>query len=190
VFFFAVAALAAGGCGSQGDTPGPGGATKSPDQEILDFSSTETFQGSKSWTLFADKAEVFDGKGYSKVEGVKVEFYGPEGEVSSVLTSLKGRVDDERKNLQAYGRVVLRTTDGVVLETETLHWDNTRGVVWSNDFVTVTRGTEVLTGYGLESDPNLTDVRVKSRVKIKMEGDGTGGAVEDSTKAPGAARRM
>ena len=133
---------------------------------------------------------MFGGKGYSKVEGVKVEFYDPEGEVSSVLTSLKGRVDDKRKNLQAYGRVVLRTTEGVVLETETLHWDNTRGVVWSNDFVTVTRGKEVLTGYGLESDPNLTDVRVKSRVNIRMEADETGAGVEDSTKAPGVARRM
>jgi LPS export ABC transporter protein LptC len=185
LFLIAAVALAAGGCGSEGETPGPASRAETPDQEVVEFSLTETVQGSKSWTLFADRAEMFNKKGYSKVHGVKVHFFDPDGEVSSVLTSLRGRVEDSRKDVQAFGQVVLETKDGVKLETETLHWDNRRGVIWSNDFVTVTRGSEVLTGYGFESDPNLTDVEVKSQVKIKVDGEEAGASVDDSPKAQG-----
>jgi LPS export ABC transporter protein LptC len=179
----AAAAIAAAGCGSESEPPAPSDKTGLPNQEVLEFSLTESVQGSKSWTLFADKAEVFEKKGYSNVRGVKVDFYDPEGKVTSVLTSKRGRVDDARKDLEAFGDVVVRTADGIVLETETLHWDNARGIIWSDDFVTVTKGEEVLTGYGLESDPDLSHVRVKDQVKIRVEEEGAGGGENDSSKA-------
>ncbi len=170
-FRILVAALVAGGAGCSAGNEPPETAEREevPDQEVLDFSLTETMSGSKSWTLFADRAEVFGGRGYSRLHGVKVLFYGPEEEVTSVLTAQRGRVNDKSRDLQAFGQVVLETSEGVKLETETLRWDNRRGRIWSNEFVKLTREGEVLTGYGLDSDPDLDNVEIHSQVKIRVK---------------------
>lgn len=175
--FCAVLVLA--GCNAESEPPQPPEGVALPDQEVMEFSLTETVRGSKSWTLFADRAEVFDRKGYSRVHGVKIMFYGPDGEVSSVLTSLRGRVTKNTKDLEAFGQVVVETSDGVKLETESLKWDNRAGRIWSSEFVTVTRKREVLTGYGFDSDPDLTNVQIHDQVKISVReeagGSGEGG---------------
>ena len=171
----AVACLATTGCGPEEKRPEISDAGDLPDQEVMEFSLTETVGGSKSWTLFADRAEVFQDKGYTKVHGVKVLFYGPDGEVSSVLTSKRGRVDEDSRDLQAFGQVVVETSEGVLLETESLKWDNKQERIWSTEFVTLTRKREVLTGYGFDSDPELKHVEVHHDVKISVRDEpGTG----------------
>jgi LPS export ABC transporter protein LptC len=175
-----VACVALGllGCGAQSEPPQGKESGELPDQVILEFSTTETFGGDKSWKLFADRAEVFDDKGFSKVTGVRILFYGPEGEVTSSLTSERGRVSEGSRDLQAFGDVLLESTEGVTLETESLRWDNKNERIWSAEFVTVTSENEVLTGYGFDSDPGLKNVQVHSQVKISVrekprtEGDG------------------
>ena len=114
---------------------------------------------------------MFESKGYSKVSRVKILFYGPEGEVTSVLTSERGRVAERSRDLQAFGDVVLESSEGVTVETESLLWDNRNEKIWSKEFVTVTSGNEVLTGYGFDSDPGLKNVNVHSQVKISVRED-------------------
>jgi LPS export ABC transporter protein LptC len=184
-----LAAGVGGGCGGSEESSGPAPVEDLPDQEVLDFSLTETVSGVKAWTLFADRAEVYGQKGYSKVYGVKVHFYSPEGELTSVLTSERGRVDDRTKNLQAFGNVVVRTSEGVVLETESLRWDNRLGKITSSRFVTITRGREVLSGYGFTSEPDLSDVRVLSDVKITVRGEEADSASREDISKGGAVER-
>jgi LPS export ABC transporter protein LptC len=173
------AAALTGGCDSVKESPQSAESEKLPDQEVTEFSLTETVGGVKSWTLFAERAEVFDAAGYSKVYGVRVLFYDDKGEITSVLTSQRGRVDDKSKDLQAFGDVLVETSDGVTLRTRSLHWDNRRAKIWSNEFVTVTREREVVTGYGFDSDPDLRNAQIRSQVEIKVrEGQGEGGAGE------------
>lgn len=156
------------GCGVDSEPPREEERAVLPDQVIMEFATTETFGGDKSWKLLADKAEVFDKKGYSKVFGVKILFYGPEGDVTSVLTSERGRVTEKTRDLQAFGNVLLESSEGVKVETESLRWDNGNERIWSSEFVTVTSGTRVLTGYGFDSDPGLKDLQVHSQVKISV----------------------
>jgi LPS export ABC transporter protein LptC len=165
------------GCDSVQESPKPAETEKLPDQEVTEFSLTETVGGVKSWTLFAERAEVFEAEGYSKVYGVRILFYDNKGEVTSVLTSQRGRVDDKSKDLQAFGDVLVETSDSVTLRTRSLHWDNRRAKIWSDEFVTVTREREVVTGYGFDSDPDLRNAQIRSRVEIKVrEGQEEGGA--------------
>jgi LPS export ABC transporter protein LptC len=178
------AALFAAGCGDRPDPPPAEERADLADQVIMEFSTTETFGGDKSWRLLAAKAEVFGGKGFSKVYGVKVLFYGPEGDVTSTLTSERGRVSEGTRDLQAFGNVLLESSDGVTLETNSLRWDNRNERIWSAEFVTVTEGNKVLTGYGFDSDPDLKNVQVHSEVNITIR-EGTPDEGADNAETAG-----
>ena len=54
---------------------------------------------------------------------------------------------------------------GQVLESEVLHWDNQRQRIHTDEFVKLTEGDQILTGYGLETDPDLTDLTLRERVE-------------------------
>ena len=178
------AALLMAGCGGQSEPPPAEERGDLADQVIMEFSTTETFGGDKSWRLLADKAEVFGAKGFSKVYGVKILFYGPEGDVTSTLTSERGRVAEGSRDLQAFGNVLLESSDGVTLETNSLRWDNRSERIWSAEFVTVTEGNKVLTGYGFDSDPDLKNVQVHSQVNISVREE-TPGEAPIAGKPPG-----
>jgi len=170
------------GCGGGREEEVARSTADLPDQEVTEFSLTETVRGEKSWTLFADRAEIYDAEGYSKVYDVRIQFFGPEGEVRSVLTARRGRVADKTKDLEAFGEVLVETSEGVRLETDSLKWDNRAGRITSDDFVTVTRDEEVLTGYGFESSPDLADIRVLRDVKISARRGSARTAIADSAK--------
>lgn len=197
VIVLLLCAVLLAGCGSAQDSPEPAQTERLPDQEVTEFSLTETVGGVKSWTLFAERAEVFEEDGYSKVYGVRILFYNVDGEVTSVLTSYRGRVDDKSKDLEAFGDVLVKTSDDVTLRTRSLHWDNRREKIWSNEFVTVTREREVVTGYGFDSDPDLQNAQIHSRVEIKVregeadEGeDALGEAAQRGGESPENAQRQ
>ena len=58
---------------------------------------------------------------------------------------------------------------GVTLEADSLFWDQQRDSITTESFVKITKRGNIQTGYGLESDSRLTNVRIKKRVKAKFE---------------------
>jgi len=58
-----------------------------------------------------------------------------------------------------------------VLETESLVWVNQLNEIHSENFVTFTRGRDVLTGYGLRGDPELRNVEIQRDVKAYLRDD-------------------
>lgn len=87
--------------------------------------------------------------------GMKVDFYNNFGQKTTTLTSKRGKIDDKTKNLFAYEDVVTVNDSGVVLITEELMWNNSDQKIKTDKFVTITTPTEVLQGYGFESDQHL-----------------------------------
>ncbi|MFQ5868406.1 MAG: LPS export ABC transporter periplasmic protein LptC, partial [Candidatus Zixiibacteriota bacterium] len=87
------------------------------------------------------------------------------GEHSSVLTSRSGIIREKSKELWVSGEVVVISDEGVKLETETLRWDPNIDRIITDDFVKVTREKDILTGYGLEADQELKNIKIKREVK-------------------------
>ncbi|MCI0532365.1 MAG: LPS export ABC transporter periplasmic protein LptC, partial [candidate division Zixibacteria bacterium] len=48
--------------------------------------------------------------------------------------------------------------------TKSLRWDPSLNLILTDDFVKVTRGKDIVTGYGLESDPELKHITIKKNV--------------------------
>ncbi|MGB3092854.1 MAG: LPS export ABC transporter periplasmic protein LptC, partial [Candidatus Zixiibacteriota bacterium] len=71
--------------------------------------------------------------------------------------------------VEALGNVVVTTQQGVKLTTESLRWDPQTARIVTDDFVTITKGQDVITGYGLEADQELKHFVIKKKVKGEIK---------------------
>ena len=147
-----VALCAAAGCARE-DAPSTVSSGEAPTQILRDFKTTESDSGRVRYVMRAQIARVY-ANNVTRAEVVHVEFYNA-GKQVSVLTAREGVLEGGR--MTAIGDVVVTSTDGTRLQTESLFWDQTLQKIRSEEFVRITRqgDAEVLTGRGLTSDPDL-----------------------------------
>lgn len=122
--------------------------------------------------LWAGYIATFSDEQYTILgDSVHVTFFNEEGEVSSVLTARRGKVDDRTKDLEAYEDVVVSSEDSTVLRTERLFWTNATRLIHTDAYVVIASPREVIRGEGLESDQSLTNYRI-FRVTGRSSADG------------------
>lgn len=147
-----------------------------PDSEVSNFTLTETVDGEIQWRMTAASAETYRGRGVIIAHDVAIDFFDEEGVVYSHLVSREGEIETATNNMIARGNVVVSTTNGTRIETETLHFLNQPRRIVSDDPVTVRRGGNVLTGIGFESDPSLEQFEFRSRVRAQVTSPRGGGS--------------
>ncbi len=102
-------------------------------------------------------------------DGVNVEFFGPEGEVTSQLTAQYGLRRQNKKEVVVRDSVVWKSVEGDTLETEELFWDERREKIYSKKFVVITRPDEIIYGHGFEADQDFSYSRINAiegRIKV------------------------
>jgi LPS export ABC transporter protein LptC len=156
--------LAVGGCGKQ-EGGMPGGSGTRPDQEIDGFTLTQTREGQRVWSLRAANALVYDDADRVEMTDLRLDFFDEKGDPQSTLTADEGTLSRRTNDMEATGNVVVYAADGTVLTTERLTWNEMTGKIESDQRVTVTKGRDVMKGVGVEADPDLKNIRVKSRFK-------------------------
>ena len=139
-----------------------------PDEVIMDFETTESDSGLALWKLTAPKADRFTDKKLILLDKPRIEFFDENGAHITTLISDLGEYSIETRDMLAFGNVRVETVDGDILETDSLLWLNGRDKIISNSFVKLIRGRDVVTGYGLECDPNLNSVDIKRDVKATI----------------------
>ena len=139
-----------------------------PDQEFSDFTTVESDSALVRWILKSPVARVYNARRLLVTDDPRIEFFDGLGQLASILTSDKGEYNQVTHDLTALGHVEVKSVEGYVLETESLVWVEKLGEIHSEDFVKFTRGTDVLTGYGLRGDPGLRDVEIKRDVKAYL----------------------
>jgi LPS export ABC transporter protein LptC len=166
--FCAIAALFVAACSSEpvDDTAYEQGET--PDDVFFDFVTSETDSGRTTWRLTAPEASRFKEKKLVILDNPTIQFYNEEGAIRTTLVSDSGQYFEDTKNLLAFGNVVVTSIDGDVLETDSLYWDNAQNKILSDAFVKLTRGRDVITGYGLECRDDLGTVDIKRDVKATV----------------------
>ncbi|MCC6550966.1 MAG: LPS export ABC transporter periplasmic protein LptC [Ignavibacteriaceae bacterium] len=127
-----------------------------PDQEswdsevlLIDSSGLRAVITSGHIRVFYKNKETFFEK------SLKVDFYNEQSIKTTTLTADRGRIDDETKDLYAYGNVVAVNDSGVVLKSDELIWRNGEQKIRTDKFVTITTRYESIQGYGFESDQYL-----------------------------------
>jgi LPS export ABC transporter protein LptC len=125
--------------------------------------------GAVSAVIHAGYMAIYSDRKRTDLEdGVHVDFLNNDGDITSILTSDRAEVDEVLRDLSAFGNVIVESSDGTVLKTEELHYEDAAGRVHTDKFVEIISPDEVIFGYGLESDAgleNYTIFRVTGRTR-------------------------
>ena len=155
-----VAALV-GACSPKSSAPADVRPGRSPDAILEDFRMTETSTGTRSWTMHARSASVFNTENTIEVQGVDVDFYEASGQPYSHLRSDRGLINQTSNDMRAQGHVDIRTQQGVHVEAEILRYWNTAERITSDQFVRVTDAKgSTISGVGFESDIKVEHYKV------------------------------
>ena len=160
------------GCQSRPASTQSGSDVRLPDQEARDFTLTESLEGRKNWTLWASYAAMYNDQSLVDAKTVRIEFFDKDGKKFSTLVARQGRVHQRTNDLEARGNVVVTTESGIRMETDSLRWQNRIGKIVSDGFVKVTRKSDVVTGYGFESDPSLDHFHLRREVRAEVRDTG------------------
>jgi len=94
--------------------------------------------------------------------GVQVEFFDDFGAVTSTLTAGYGTRNETQEQVIVRDSVVWQSTEGDRLDTEELVWEAQEERIFSDRFVRLRQGRQVITGIGFESNQNFTESRVRA----------------------------
>jgi LPS export ABC transporter protein LptC len=145
-----------------------------PVQVTYNYRTTQTHGGIPEWELQGATAERYPGRKSLHLTDVHMVFYH-DGEKSADLTAESGEVEDETKNTVARGNVVVVNSEGKRLSSDILYWDNARELIHTDQFFRFEDGDQVLTGIGLETDPDLSDLHVLKSVEGEITPEDGGG---------------
>ena len=137
------------------------------DYRIKEVHIQEEAGGNLRWTLDADRAEVFEREGKTSMRKVTITVLEPER--TWTVTAEEGELFDATKDVELRKNVVLSSSDGLRLETDTLRWDAKGRRVWTEDPVTLARNNAVLRGTGLEAWMAEERTRVKGRLRVIIQ---------------------
>jgi LPS export ABC transporter protein LptC len=151
-----------------------------PDQEVSDFEASETDQGVVQWKMYARSAATYRARNTVVARGLRIDFFGDDGQRSSTLTAHEGEMNDLTRDMVARGAVVIQTTEGTRMTTDQLRFLNKQQRIQTESFVRVDRRGDVLTGWGFESDPELRDFQFKRQVRATVQ-TRSGGTVEQKS---------
>ncbi len=119
--------------------------------------------GGSHWRLVADQAEVFQGQGKTLMRNVRITIEEPSR--TWTVTGDEGDLIDATKDVEIRKNVVLVSSDGLRLETDTLRWEAKERRVWTTDPVTIFREGAIVRGRGLDAWMVDERTQVKGRLR-------------------------
>jgi LPS export ABC transporter protein LptC len=93
--------------------------------------------------------------------GLMMGFYNSNEKLEATLRANYGVNYPQRKRMEVKYNVVVVNKNGETLNTEHLIWDETTKRIYSDAFVKITTGKEIIMGKGFESNEDLTQYQIK-----------------------------
>lgn len=140
-----------------------------PEQVIENMEVTFTEQGRRTGVLRADSVAIYRQGEVKKGRKIQVDFFDQEGQHVSSLAAEEGIYDSKREEVAARGDVVVVSNTGARLETQALNWRKQDNRIFTEAFVKITRGKYTVTGYGLDTDPQLEDLHIQRNLQGRIE---------------------
>lgn len=151
----------------RGVRPAPNEATASKaDFRIKEVHLQEATEGDVRWKLDADQAEVFEQEGRTVMRKVTITIF--EVGRTWTITSEQGDLVNASKDVRLHGNVVVVSSDGMRMNTESLEWASGPKKLWTGDPVTISQGGSSISGMGLDALMGEERAVVKGRVQVSI----------------------
>jgi LPS export ABC transporter protein LptC len=135
------------------------------DQQISDFSLAGYGEkGKKSWDLAGKSADIFSE--VVKLNEVVGNLYGKEENIK--LTARKGDFNKVDGKVHLEDDVVITTSSGARLTTDSLDWDRKNQLVTTDDTVNIQRNNMVVVASGAKGEPNLKKVALEKDIRLDI----------------------
>ncbi|MDD4939796.1 MAG: LPS export ABC transporter periplasmic protein LptC [Candidatus Omnitrophica bacterium] len=135
------------------------------DQQIMDFSLASFGEkGKKAWELSGKSADILSDM--VRLKDVTGNLYGKEEDIK--LTADNGDFDKAKGKVHLENNVIITTSTGAKLTTESLDWDRKNELVTTNDAVNIERGNMVTTASGARGQPSLKKVSLQKDVTVNI----------------------
>ena len=119
------------------------------------------------WQLRAELAQIFEREGRTTLRNLAVTLEEPDR--TWTVVGDEGELFSDSKNVEIRRNVVVTSSDGLRLDTSVLRWDAARQRLWTDEAVTLSRGSSVVTGSGLEVRMEEEATTVSGRVRASFE---------------------
>jgi LPS export ABC transporter protein LptC len=139
-----------------------------PSYVIENFKMTSSEAGSVRWNMRAKAAQVFELKRKAHAQSVYLETFDSEGK-KTILTCKRAVINTDTYFLEAEGSVKVRAPNRIEVHTEKLFWDEKKQIFYTDAPVAVFKEGSVLRGIGLESDREMTNLKILKGVRLKAE---------------------
>lgn len=183
-----LAALGAAGCGEE-DVPEPSGpdfGELEADQVMVEVEHYMTREGVRRAHLTADTVYLRDEGSTAHLRHFTVDFFGEQGERTSVLRAVDGLYDMRQGDMRARRDVrVVDAAESQRLRTEELVYESATGRLRSDHDFVLLRGRDTIRGTGFVTDPGLDSLRTRRPSMVSPPAARAGGSGD--TAASGSA---
>ena len=135
-------------------------------QQINDFSlSGYGERGKKSWDVSGKTADILND--VVKMDKVVGNMYGAQDNIK--LTSDKGEFNKAEGKVHLQDNVVVTTTSGAKLTTDSLDWDRKNQFVSTKDLVNIQKDNMTVVATGATGQTNLKKVELNKDVRLDID---------------------
>ncbi len=137
------------------------------DMQLGSAHFTQSEEGVKKWDLVADDVKYFKGKDQMLLTGLKASYFSKKNE-PVFIESREGRFDSKSGNIEVFGDVIVRSSDGDTLSTDVLKYSPDSELVTTDEEITLKSGSTTIRGRGLSMDIKNNRVVIKSDVDVTL----------------------
>jgi LPS export ABC transporter protein LptC len=141
------------------------GIEEESDQQINDFSLAGYGEkGKKTWEISGKSADIF--KDVVKLKQIVGNLYDQKEKIK--LTADNGDFNKENGMVHLEENVIITTSAGARLVTDSLHWDRNKQLVSTDDKVDIQREDMHLVAQGASGRPDLNEVVLEKDIQMNI----------------------
>lgn len=145
-------------------------------QQMSDFSlSGFGEKGKKSWDLTGKQADI--ASEIIKLNNIESNFYGDQEDMK--VTADRGDFDRAKGSLHLEKDVVITTSSGAKLTTDSMDWDRKEQLVTTSDAVNIVKGDVTIDGQGARANTGLNKVNLEKDIKVQIDNQALAGGAEN-----------
>jgi LPS export ABC transporter protein LptC len=155
------------------DLPLPKIVFEGADSRIEKIRFVEEKQGQKTWELEAKAIQQYQGQNVMILEDVKVNFFMKDGRTLT-LSGNRGKVYQDTKNMELEGNIVVNSSEGYHLKTNSMTYNHQEKKIRTPDQVELDGEKIWMKGRGVLVDLEAQTVQVLHEVKTRWKGERKG----------------